>query len=61
MEYGIHATLPLNLVHRSPEAMVQSLESAVEDLLSGAQRPELLGVLGGIRFRPELCEGRHVP
>ena len=47
MEYGIHTTLPLNLVHSSPEAMIQSVESAVAALLSGPQRPEVLGVLGG--------------
>ena len=47
MEYGIHTTLPLNLVHRSPEAMIQSVEEAVAELLSGKQRPEVLGVLGG--------------
>ena len=37
----------LNLVHRSPEAMVQSVEEAVAELLSGTPRPEVLGVLGG--------------
>jgi agmatinase len=47
MEYGVHTTLPLNLVHRSPEAMIQSVEEAVAELLSGKQRPEVLGVLGG--------------
>jgi agmatinase len=47
MEYGIHTTLPLSLVHRSPEAMIQSVEAAVADILSGAQRPKVLGVLGG--------------
>lgn len=47
MEYGVHTTLPLNLVHRSPEAMIQSVEEAVAELLSGKHRPEVLGVLGG--------------
>jgi agmatinase len=47
MEYGVHTTLPLNLVHRSPQAMIQSVEEAVGELLSGKQRPEVLGVLGG--------------
>ena len=47
MDYGIHTTLPLNLVHRSPEAMIQVIEDAVAELLSGKQRPEVLGVLGG--------------
>jgi agmatinase len=47
MEYGIHTVLPLNLVHRSPEAMVRSIETAVAELLSGPHRPEVLGILGG--------------
>lgn len=47
MQYGVHTTLPLNLVHRSPEAMIQSVEEAVAKLLSGKPRPEVLGVLGG--------------
>ena len=46
-EYGIHTTLPLNLVHRSPEAMMESVEEAVAKLLSGKRHPEILGVLGG--------------
>ena len=46
-EYGVHTTLPLNLVHRSPEAMIQSVEDAVAEMLSGKPRPEVLGVLGG--------------
>ncbi len=47
MEYGVHTTLPLNLVHTSPEAMIQAVEDAVAGLLSGNPRPEVLGVLGG--------------
>ncbi len=47
MEYGIHTVLPLNLVHRSPEAMIQFVANAVEELLSGVHRPKVLGVLGG--------------
>jgi agmatinase len=47
MNYGIHTTPPLNLVHRSPEAMIKSVEAAVTKLLSGKPRPEILGVLGG--------------
>jgi agmatinase len=47
MDYGIHTTLPLNLVHRSPEAMVESVENAVAGLLSGDPQPRVLGVLGG--------------
>jgi agmatinase len=47
MNYGIHTTLPMNLVHTSPEAMIQSVEEAISGLLSGKSRPEVLGVLGG--------------
>lgn len=47
LAYGVHTTPPLHLVHRSPEAMIQSIEAAVADILSGAPRPECLGVLGG--------------
>jgi agmatinase len=47
MEYGIHTTLPLNLVHRSPDAMVEAIEEAVAEVLSGTPHPEVLGVLGG--------------
>jgi agmatinase len=47
MDYGIHTTLPLNPVHRSPDAMVGAVEDAVAELLSGAPQPEVLGVLGG--------------
>jgi agmatinase len=47
MEYGIHTTPPMNLVVSSPDAMIQSVEEAVAEILSGKQRPEVLGVLGG--------------
>jgi agmatinase len=47
MDYGVYTTPPLNLVHSSPEAMIQSVEAAVAELLSGKPRPEVLGVLGG--------------
>ena len=47
MEYGIRTVLPMNLVHRSPEAMIQAVEAAVAELLSGLQRPKVLGILGG--------------
>ena len=47
MQYGIHTTLPLSPVHRSPEAMIKSVEEAVAQLLSGAPRPSVLGILGG--------------
>jgi agmatinase len=47
MSFGIHTTPPLNLVHRSPEAMVGAIQDAVAELLSGAPQPKVLGVLGG--------------
>jgi len=47
VDYGIHTTLPLDPVHRSPEAMVRAIDEAVANLLSGAPQPEVLGVLGG--------------
>jgi agmatinase len=47
LNYGIHTALPLNPVHSSPEDMIDSIEGAVAELLSGAPRPEVLGVLGG--------------
>ena len=46
-EYGIHTLSPLGLVHRSPEAMVRTVEEAVSAILSGSPRPDVLGVLGG--------------
>lgn len=46
-EYGVHTTSPLNPVHRSPDAMVKSIEAAVAVLLSGKPRPETLVLLGG--------------
>ena len=58
MDYGIHTMLPLNLVHRSPEAMVQSVEEAVAELFSGPQRPEVLGVLGGEHTHFGRCRAR---
>jgi len=45
--YGIHTTPPLNPVHQSPKAMTGVVERAVKELLSGATRPQVLGVLGG--------------
>jgi agmatinase len=44
---GIHTLNPLALDHRSPEAMIAAIETAVAGLLRGEPRPELLGVLGG--------------
>jgi|WetSurMetagenome_2_1015567.scaffolds.fasta_scaffold12929_3 agmatinase len=45
--YGIHTTMPLALVHRSPETMVSAIEEAVAGIFSGLPRPEVLGILGG--------------
>lgn len=47
IKYGIHTTSPLAVIHRSPEAMVDSVEQAVLELLSGSPKPKVLGVLGG--------------
>ncbi len=47
LAYGIHTTPALNLVHRSPEAMVANVAEAVAELLTGSPRPEVLGILGG--------------
>ena len=47
MEYGIHTTPFLNLEHSSPDAMMQLVEDAVAQLLTGSPRPEVLGILGG--------------
>jgi len=47
MRYGIHTTNPLGLVHKSPDAMVKAVESAVFGLLTGSPAPDVLAVLGG--------------
>jgi agmatinase len=47
MDYGVHTLPPLDLEHRSPEAMIQSIEGAVAAILTGTPRPEVLGVFGG--------------
>jgi agmatinase len=47
MNYGVHTTLPLALVHRSPEAMVAAVEEAIAAIFSRSPKPEVLGVLGG--------------
>lgn len=47
MQYGVHTTLPMNLIYSSPEAMINAVEEAVAELLSGKERPKTLGVLGG--------------
>jgi agmatinase len=47
MEIGVHTMNPLALQHRSPEAMIQSIDKAVAGILTGRPRPETLVVLGG--------------
>lgn len=47
VRFGVHTLNPLGLVHRSPEAMIEAIETAVIGVLSGRPRPELLVVLGG--------------
>jgi agmatinase len=47
MQVGIHTMKPLGLDHRSPEAMVKAIETAVARTLAGKPRPEMLVVLGG--------------
>lgn len=47
LDYGVHTTNPLGLVHRSPDAMVKAIEEAVAGILSGTPRPEVLVLLGG--------------
>ncbi|MFH1707232.1 MAG: agmatinase [Planctomycetota bacterium] len=46
-EFGIHTLNPLAPVHRSPEAMMEAIERAVREILTGAPHPEVLCVLGG--------------
>ncbi len=46
-QFGVHTMSPLDLVHRSPEAMVGAIEEAVAAILSGPAAPEALAVLGG--------------
>jgi len=45
--FGIHTLNPAPSVHRSPEAMVESVEQVVAELLGGASAPEVLAVVGG--------------
>ena len=53
MDYGIHTLPPMELLHRSPEAMIQSIEDAVAAILrdmarpAGAAHSKVLGILGG--------------
>jgi agmatinase len=47
LAYGVHTMDPLALVHRSPEAMVETVADAVAAVLDGTPRPDVLGVLGG--------------
>lgn len=45
--FGVHTLNPLALVHRSPDAMIETIETAVIGILAGRPGPQLLGVLGG--------------
>lgn len=45
--FGVHTMNPLAPVHRSPDVMIEAIETAVIGILSGRPRPELLAVLGG--------------
>jgi len=47
MDYGIHTLPPMDLQHRSPEAMIQAIEDVVVSILKEPNPPEVLGVLGG--------------
>ena len=47
LEYGIHTTSSMNPVHSSPKSMIEAIEKVVAELLTGATRPAVLGVLGG--------------
>lgn len=47
MDYGIHTLPPMELVLRSPDTMMQSIEDVVASILLNAQHPEVLGILGG--------------
>ena len=46
-DYGVHTLPRMALDHSSPEAMVARVERAVEGILGGDPRPELLVTLGG--------------
>lgn len=46
-QFGVHTLDPLALVHRSPDAMIETIETAVIGVLSGRPSPEILAVLGG--------------
>jgi agmatinase len=45
--FGIHTLDPLGLVYRSPEAMIETIETAVIGVLTGRPGPKLLAVFGG--------------
>jgi agmatinase len=47
MAIGVHTMNPLALDHRSPEAMIQSIDKAVAGILTGRPKPQTLVVLGG--------------
>jgi agmatinase len=45
--FGVHTLAPLATVYRSPEAMLETIETAVIGILAGQPAPHLLAVLGG--------------
>jgi agmatinase len=45
--FGVHTLAPLAMVYRSPETMLETIETAVISILSGQPAPQLLAVLGG--------------
>jgi agmatinase len=46
-QFGVHTLDPLALVHRSPDAMIETIDTAAIGILSGRPGPQLLCVLGG--------------
>ena len=46
-EFGVRTLAPLEIVGGPPSAMVDRIERAVADILSGSPAPEVLAILGG--------------
>lgn len=47
MEIGVHTLNALEPEHRSPEAMIGTIQGVVADILTGHPSPEMLVLLGG--------------
>lgn len=47
MDYGVHTLPPMDPQHRSPDAMMQSIEETVAEILQDKPGPEVLCILGG--------------